>query len=136
MKGRKRHIMVDTLGLLHELVVTGINMGDRGGVRLLLARSEKRLPRRVKIFVDLGYTGPELAEFAKLFGNRLLEVVPRRPGSSTFEVLPRRWIVERTFAWITRCRRLAKDVEASTSSSEAMVRLAMIRLMFRRLAPL
>jgi len=127
--------MVDTLGLLHELVVTGANIGDHDGARILLARSEKRLPRLVKIFVDQGYTGPELAEFAKLFGNRLLEVVPRRPGSTTFEVLPKRWIVERTFAWITRCRRLAKDVEATTSSSAAMIRLAMIRLMLRRLAP-
>ncbi len=134
MKGRKRHILVDTLGMLLEVAVTGANIGDRNGARLLLAGVEKRFPKLGKIFVDQGYTGPELADFAKMFGNREIEVVPRRAGSTAFEVLPKRWIVERTFAWITRCRRLAKDVEATVCSAAAMIRIAMIRLMLRPLA--
>jgi len=135
VKGRRRHILVDTLGMLLGVVVTGANVGDRGGARLLLAQVVERHPRLRKVSADQGYTGPELAEFAKLFGDRVVEIVRRNPEQKGFEVLPKRWIVERTFAWLVRCRRLAKDLEYTVSSARAQVHVAMIRLMLARLAP-
>lgn len=136
MKGRKRHIAVDTLGLLLSVVVHVANCQDRDGARPVLARMKgKRALKKVrKIFADAGYSGEALAEWAKEFGKWTIEIV-KRTELHKFVVLPKRWIVERTLAWLGRCRRLSKDYEERPSSGEAFVYLAMTHLMVRRLKP-
>ena len=134
MTGRKRHIVVDTLGLLLAVVVHAANVQDRDGAKLVLAKLVGRFPRLKLIWADGGYAG-QLVEWAHTFGGWLLEIVKRPPNSHRFEVLPRRWVVERTFGWLGRCRRLSKDYEALPQTSEAWVQIAMIHLMLRRLKP-
>lgn len=130
VKGRKRHLLVDTLGLLLCVTVTPANAGDRFGGKACLAGKEPFLPRLEKIWADGGYTGDEFIGWCKERG-WLLEIVPRTaPG---FEVLPKRWIVERTLAWLTKYRRLVKDYERLVQTSEAFIYTAMIHLMVRRL---
>ena len=114
-------------------VVHGAGLQDRDGARLVLARLHDRAPKLEKIWVDGAYAGP-LLEWAKAFGGWTVEVVRKKKGQQGFRVLPRRWVVERTLAWIGRCRRLSKDYEALSASSEAWIHLAMIGLMLRRLA--
>lgn len=133
MKGRKRHIVVDTLGLLLRCVVHPANVQDRDGAKLVLEDLAERFPRLRKVWADGGYTG-QLVEQAKTWGKWVLEIVKRPESLQGFQVLPHRWIVERTFAWLGRFRRLSKDYEALAETSETMIRLAMIRLMLRRLA--
>ena len=132
MKGRKRHIVVDTLGLLLRCVVHPADVQDRDGAKLVLKELAERFPRLTKIWADGGYAG-QLVEQVKEWGKWVLEIVKKSEGSQGFQVLPHRWIVERTFAWLGRYRRLSKDYEASTKTSETMIRLAMIRLMLGRL---
>lgn len=132
--GRKRHIVVDTLGLLLAVVVHAANIQDRDGAKLVLAKLVGRFPRLRLIWADGGYAG-QLVEWTRAFGGWLLEIVKRSPDSHHFEVLPRRWVVERTLAWLGRCRRLSKDYEALPQTSEAWVQIAMIHLMLRRLKP-
>ena len=134
MTGRKRHIVVDTLGLLLAVVVHAANIQDRDGAKLVLAKLVGRFPRLKLIWADGGYAG-QLVEWARTFGGWFLEIVKRPPDSHSFEVLPRRWVVERTFGWLGRCRRLSKDYEALPQTSEAWVQIAMIHLMLRRLKP-
>lgn len=134
MKGRKRHIAVDTLGLLLAVVVHRADIQDRDGLWLLLARLEGRFARLTKLFADGGYQGRMETVVSQVFG-WVLEIVKRSPEAKGFEVLPKRWIVERTLAWLGRNRRLSKDYEERTESSEAMVQIAMIHLMLRRLRP-
>lgn len=117
-----------------EVIVTGANWGDRDGARLLLGTIKDRFPRLRTVFADQGYTGEKTAEFARHFGNRTIEIVPRITGTPGFVLVPKRWIVERTFAWLVRFRRLARDLEYTISSARAMVHVAMIRLMLNRLA--
>lgn len=133
MKGRKRHIVVDTLGLLLRCVVHPANVQDRDGAKLVLQALAKRFPRLKKVWADGGYSG-QLVEQAKGWGKWVLEIVKKPESAQGFQVLPHRWIVERTFAWLGRFRRLSKDYEALAETSETMIRLAMIRLMLRRLA--
>ena len=133
MNGRKRHIVVDTIGLILAVVVHAANIQDRDGARLVLERLKAGFERLKLIWADGGYAG-KLVEWAKAFGGWVVEIVRRRDGAAGFEVLPRRWVVERTFAWLGRCRRLSKDYEERTESSEAMTYIAMIGLMARRLA--
>jgi putative transposase len=133
VKGRKRHIVVDTLGLLLRCVVHPANVQDRDGAKLVLKELAERFPRLRKVWADGGYAG-QLVEQAKDWGKWVLEIVKRPESLQGFQVLPHRWIVERTFAWLGRFRRLSKDYEALTETSEAMIQLAMIRLMLRRLA--
>ncbi|HEY2531995.1 MAG TPA: IS5 family transposase [Xanthobacteraceae bacterium] len=131
--GRKRHILVDTLGLLLNVVVHPANLQDRDGVRLVLDRRTRRLfPFVERIFADAGYQGPRVAQAAASTGRWVVEIV-KRNELHKFVVLPKRWIVERTLAWISRNRRLARDFERYARSVAALVRLAMIRLMLRRL---
>lgn len=132
MKGRKRHIVVDTLGLLLRCVVHPADVQDRDGAKLVLKELAERFPRLKKIWADGGYAG-QLVEQVKEWGRWVLEIVKKSEGSQGFQVLPHRWIVERTFAWLGRYRRLSKDYEASTKTSETMIRLAMICLMLGRL---
>src|SRR5215210_2885186 len=131
--GRKRHILVDTLGLLLVLVVHTADIQDRDGLALVCRRLRRRFPWLRLIFADGGYQGETAARAAAREGLRL-QIVKREPGSRGFAVLPKRWLVERTFAWFGRNRRLAKDFEATLTSAAIMVHLASIQLLTRRLA--
>ncbi len=133
VKGRKRHILVDTLGLLLTVVVHAASIQDRDGAKLVLVQVPERFPRLALIWADGGYAG-QLVSWVKENCQRVLEIVKRSDKHKGFEVLPHRWVVERTFGWFNRYRRLAKDYERSIESSEAMLYIAMIRLMLARLA--
>ena len=125
---------MDTLGLLLAVVVHAANIQDRDGGKLVLSKLLGRFPRLQLIWADGAYAG-QLVGWTYAVGNWLLEVVKRPPESHGFQVLPRRWVVERTLAWLGRCRRLSKDYEALPATSEAWVHIAMIHLMLRRLKP-
>lgn len=126
--------MVDTLGLIVAVVVHAANIQDRDGAKLVLARLVGWLPRLQLIWADGGYAG-QLIGWVKELGGWVLQIVKRCDDAKGFVVLPKRWIVERTFGWFGRYRRLSKDYEALTDSSESMIYLAMIHLMLRRLRP-
>lgn len=132
VNGIKRHLLVDTLGLVWAVVILAANIQDREGARTLLEKVKGRLPRLKKIWADGGYTGT-LVDWVKDACGWVLEIVQRRDTHS-FEVLPHRWIVERTLGWLNRSRRLSKNYERLPASSEAMVYLAMLPLMTKRLA--
>ena len=134
MSGRKRHIVVDTLGLIMELVVHAANTQDREGAIQVLKLLKGKFPRLEKIWADGGYAG-QLIGWVAMTGGWILEIVKRTDKLPKFIVLPKRWIVERTFGWLGLYRRLSKDYELSTQSSESMIRLSMINLMLHRLAP-
>ena len=132
--GRKRHIVVDTLGLLVGVVVHAADIQDRDGAPAVLRSILKRWPWLRHVFADGGYAGPKLRGALQKIGSFTLEIIKRSDSTKGFEVLPRRWVVERTFAWLGRCRRLAKDFERSIESAQAWVFIASIRLLTRRLA--
>ncbi len=134
MKGRKRHIVVDTLGLLLAVVVHPADIQDRDGAKLVLSKLLGRFPKLKLVWADGAYAG-QLVDWAYASGGWLIEVVKRAAHSHSFEVLPRRWVVERTLGWLGRNRRLSKDYEELTESSEAWVHIAMIHLMLKRLRP-
>jgi putative transposase len=119
--------------LILALVVHPADVQDRDGGVLVLRRLKDRFPRLKRIWADGGYAG-RLVEWAKLVGGWVLDIVKRSDRALGFEVLPKRWIVERTFAWLGRYRRLSKDYEELTASSEAMISLAMINVMIHRLS--
>ena len=137
INGRKRHIMVDTMGLLLTVVVTTAALDDGAAASLVLGRLDpKDYPRLKKLFGDNKYHNLSFREWLAL--NRPgweLEVKTREPGVKGFAVLPQRWVVERTFAWHGRCRRHSRDYERRTDSSESMIRISSLHLMLRRLAP-
>lgn len=132
--GRKRHIVVDTMGLLLAVIITTAAVQDRDGGRTVLDRLRFTMPSVALVWADGGYAG-KLVDWAKTRLRLAVEVVRKPLGIKTFQVLPRRWVVERTFAWITKCRRLDHDYERLPEHSEAMIKWAMIGLMTRRLAP-
>jgi transposase len=136
VKGRKRHLLVDTLGLLLSVYVSPADVQHRGGAQGLLAGLEALLPRLKKIWAAGAYTGETLAGWCKEQGEWELEIVERSSRADTegFIVLPHRWIVERTFGWLTRNRRLSKDYKRLVQTSETFIEVAMIRLILRRLA--
>ena len=134
MTGRKRHIVVDTLGLLVAVVVHPADIQDREGAKLVLPKLRGRLPRLQLIWADAGYAGRLVPWVQDQLGWGLA-IVRRPKGSQRFAVLPRRWVVERTFGWLGRCRRLSKDYEALPASAEAWIHIAMLQLMLRRLRP-
>ena len=134
INGRKRHILVDTLGLLILVAVTAASVQDRDGARVLLKRLGGTGKKLRRIWVDGGYRG-ELLNWVKARFKFILEVVLRSDEQKGFVVLPRRWVVERTFAWLSNNRRLSKDYERLTETSEAFVQIAMMRLMILRLKP-
>ena len=139
-------MLVDTEGLLIGVRVHGANNADRDGAKLLLAKISEGLPRMEKVWADRGYNG-KIGEWIKERLGWALEIVkpPRRwvrvpaheePAQypAGFIVLPRRWVIERTFAWIMRNRRMSRDYEFLSETTEALIYVAMIRLMLRRLA--
>jgi putative transposase len=134
INGRKRHLLVDTIGLVLLVMVLPANIQDRDGARQLLDKHfGLRTRRRVKhIWADGGYTGT-LVAWALAVWRCTVEIV-KRTELHTFKVLPRRWVVERTFGWLNRYRRLSRDYERQAQTGETMVYLAMIRLMLARLA--
>jgi len=124
---------VDTLGLILTVVVHSAAIQDRDGARLVLKQLDGRFTQLKVIWADGGYAG-QLVGWAKRMRGRVIEVV-KRTELHRFVVLPKRWIVERTFAWLGKYRRLSKDYEDLTESSQAMIHLAMINLMLHRLSP-
>jgi putative transposase len=134
VKGRKRHLLVDTLGLPLSIYVTSVDVQDRAGACFLLAGLGPLVPRLKKIWADGAYSGKELANWCQEQGGWELEVVERDPQAKGFEVLPKRWIVERTFSWLIRNRRLSKDYERKVQTSETFIEVAMIHLILKRLA--
>jgi len=132
-KGRKRHIVVDTLGLVMIIVIHAANIHDSVGARQVMqSLKDKYLSGIVKIFADGGYMG-ELIEWVRLQFQWTLEIV-KRTEEHAFKVLPKRWIVERTFAWLSFHRRLSKDYERLPESETAFIQLSMIRLMLNRVS--
>ena len=133
MLGRKRHILTDGLGLLLAVIVHPASVQDRDGAEDLLREARRSFPFIERLIGDAGYQGPKMAAAVARTGTWTLEIVRRR-DRHRFVVLPKRWIAERTLAWVSRCRRLARDYERHARKAAAFVRLAMIRLMLRRLA--
>ncbi len=137
VKGRNRHLVVDTLGLMMTVAVTAASVPEREGAKLVVAKLEQmREPfgRLVLIWVDGGYEGAEFMRWVMDRYRWIIETVKRSDTAKGFVVLPKRWIVERTFGWWNWCRRLSKDYEGLPKTSEAMIQVAMIRVMLRRLA--
>ena len=132
--GRKRHLLVDTLGLLLVVVVTTACVQERDGAKLLFQHVTGACKKLRRIWVDGGYRGPTLRDWVAQHCRFCLTVVLRTDDQKRFVVLPRRWVVERTFAWLNHHRRLSKDYERLPATSEALIYIAMIRLMVRRLA--
>jgi putative transposase len=132
IKGRKRHIVTDTMSLLLAVVVHSANVHDSIGATDVIALLKGRFERLVKIVADGGYRG-ELIEKTKTTFGWILEIVLRSDHSSQFIVIPKRWVVERTFAWFESYRRHSKDFEYLTDTSNAMIQFAMIKLMLNRI---
>lgn len=131
INGRKRHILVDTLGLLLAVKVHAGNIQDRDGAKLLLKMCRERFPRLFLIWADGGYRG-KLIKWVAVNCLWILEIIKRSDDVQGFQVLPRRWVVERTFAWLNKHRRLSKDYERDCQTSEAWIYLAMINVMLKR----
>jgi putative transposase len=134
IKGRKRHIITDTAGNMVGLTVHTADIQDRDGAVSVITTIRRLYPWLRHLFADGGYAGDKLKDALADLGKWTLEIVKRSDTAKGFEVLPRRWVVERTFAWLNRCRRLAKDFEATITSAVAWVYIAHIRTLTRRLA--
>jgi len=135
IKGRKRHILVDTLGLLLGIVVTPADTKERDGAQALLQRTLTVFTWLRLLWADAGYAGPAFANWVRNLRLKLqVQIVRRSDDVRGFKVLPRRWVVERTFAWFMRHRRLVRDYETTETSAESWAYIAMIRLQLRRLA--
>ena len=132
IKGKKRHTAVDTLGLLINFAIAPGDVQDRNMIALLLAIASKQFPSLQKAIADGGYQGKPTADDVKEQAGIPLEIIKRSDAAKGFYVLPKRWIVERTYGWLNRCRRLVKDYENLTRIHAAFIILAMIRLMLRR----
>jgi len=137
--GRKRHLVVDTMGLLLAILVHPANVSDRDGAYATLARLVGRFPRLRHLWADAGYSG-QMPELVAATWGWTVEIVRRVAGTTGFAVQPRRWVhrrwvVERTFGWFGRYRGLSKDYEQLPESSETMIRIAMLQVMLKRLEP-
>lgn len=132
VKGRKRNVMTDTLGLILFVVVCAACIADSDGAEYIFNETEGRFPRLQTVLVDQGYKG-WLVEFAKRWFDIIVDVVVRAPEQREFVVQPQRWKIERTFGWLDWSRILSKEYERTTESSESNIYLASIRLMLRRL---
>jgi len=134
IKGRKRHIVTDTNGFMVGLVVHEAGIQDRDGAVPVLQSIRRFYPFLRHVFADGGYAGDKLRQALKGKGDWTIVVIRRCDTQKGFRILPRRWVVERTFAWLGRCRRLAKDWEATVESSTAWTLIAHIRFLVRRIA--
>ena len=134
VKGRKRHILTDTTGLLVGAIVHEASVQDRDGAPILLASVRHAFPWLRHVFADGGYAGDKLNAALARLGDWTIEIVRRLEATGGFQLLKRRWVVERTLAWLNRNRRLAKDFEASVESALAWLLIASIKLLTRRLA--
>lgn len=134
VKGRKRHLVVDSQGLLIGVLVTEANASERLGAVVTLDEASDKLSRLEVVWVDQGYSGKKFAHAVQQVCGEHVRVEVIQRTSKSFEILPKRWIVERTFGWLNRYRRLSKDYELYCEMSEAMIYGAMIRLMLKRLA--
>jgi transposase len=135
IKGRKRHLLVDTLGLVLGVAMTPASTPEREGAQAVLSKVLAWFTWLRILWVDGGYTGDAFAQWVKELRPKLaVEVVKRSDTTSGFKVLPHRWVVERTFGWLMRHRRLVRDYECTESSAEAWIFIAMIRIQLRRLA--
>jgi transposase len=134
IKGKKRHILVDTTGLLLHAIVHPADIQDRDGGVMVMSSMFGLFPFLRKLFADGGYQGPRFATgIAGVWPDLKIEIVKRSDTARGFKLLPRRWVVERTFAWLNRCKRLTKDFENYTRNALAFLTLASIRLMLRKL---
>jgi putative transposase len=134
--GRKRHIVVDTMGMLLAVAVTAASVDDAQGAKEALASIEaETYPRLRVVWADSKYHNYDLYAWVAKHGHYQLQVVSRPPGSKGFVLLPKRWVAERTFAWLGRARRLSKDYEKLIATSEAMVMISAIHMMVDRLTP-
>ncbi len=131
VSGIKRHIAVDTQGLPHAITITTANVSDKAGAKQMVKQYDESLNEVLNVLVDGGYTGSPFSEFIAERLDATVEVA-KRSELHTFAVIPKRWVVERSFAWIERCRRLWKNCERKLSTSLAMVQLAFISLLLRR----
>jgi len=134
IKGRKRHILTDTNGLLVAAIIHAADIQDRDGAPAVLAKARYRFPWLRHIFADGGYAGNKLRSALNRMGDWNVVIIRRSDTARGFELLPRRWVVERTFSWLGRSRRLAKDWERSIESALAWLFIAHIRILTRRLA--
>ena len=134
VKGRKRHIVTDTAGSLLAVQVHAANIQDNHGAVPLLKYIGLIYPKLRHIFADRVYRGNKLLDAIDEFGKWTIEIVTRSQSVGTFKAEPKRWVIERTIAWLNRCRRLSKDFEKTIASAEAWILLASIRLLSRRLA--
>ena len=134
IKGRKRHILTDTCGYLVHAVVHGADIQDRDGAPLVMAGIVGRFPWLRHVFADGGYAGEKLRTALDKIGKWTLEIIKRSDAAKGFKLLPRRWVVERTFAWLNRNRRLAKDFENSVESATAWLFMASVQLITRKIA--
>jgi transposase len=134
IKGRKRHLVTDTDGRVLAVTVHAANVQDCHGAVPLLRAVRRRYPDLAHIFADRVYRGAQLRAAVAECGPWTIQIVERPPGVKGFQLLPRRWVIERSFAWLGRCRRLAKDFEKSTASAAAWILLAQARLLSRRIA--
>ena len=135
IKGRKRHLLVDTLGLVLGVAVTPASTPERDGAQAVLSKVLAWFTWLRILWVDGGYTGEAFAQWVKELRPKLaVEVVKRSNTTTGFKVLPHRWVVERTFGWLMRHRRLVRDYECTETSAEAWIFIAMIRIQLRRLA--
>ena len=133
VKGKKRHILVDTQGLLLHAIVHAADIQDRDGGVLLMATLFNFYPFLTTLYADGGYQGPKFQTGLRDVARGINVEIVKRSDMTGFVVLPKRWIVERTIAWLNRCRRLAKDWECLNRKALAFLRLASIRLMLRKL---
>lgn len=132
INGVKRHIVVDTMGLLLAIVVHSAAIQDRHGAKLVLAKAKGLFPRLKLLWADGGYTG-KLIKYVMLMCSWVLQIIKRNEDQKGFQVLPRRWVVERTFGWLMNYRRLNRNHEFWLETSETMVKVAMCHIMLRRL---
>lgn len=132
IKGIKRHIAVDTNGLPHAIYITSSSSTDRDGAILMFEKHIQNMTILEKVLVDGGYTGEKFANKIRELSGATVEVV-KRSELHKFKVIPKRWIVERSFSWLEKCKRLHKNSEKTQSSALAMIQLVFIRLLLNRL---